>query len=309
MSNNLKHVNYERFKTLYYVGLTGSMTQAGDAMCLCQSAITKQIQQLEAQLGYMLFYRDEKRMILTNEGRMIFELAAKMIHETDARIKDIELQRSGLRGELRILTHPSLATSWLPLHLVGFRDKYPEIRPVIASTTKPMNAFETDVMISSYIANNPNLIQHKLYDQVQGLFATKKYLETFGHPSSLEDLHGHRLLAIDRQKYAPFPHANWILKAGILDERNFRAPYMEYDGNEAAIHAMLLGEGIIAAGHHRIKMLKNPDVINILPHVKSEPTGVYLAHNINITKTEKYDALLGFLQQRIRELDQIYNDN
>lgn len=36
MSNNLKHVNYERFKTLYYVGLTGSMTQAGEAMCLCQ---------------------------------------------------------------------------------------------------------------------------------------------------------------------------------------------------------------------------------------------------------------------------------
>lgn len=306
MSNNLKHVNYERFKTLYYVGLTGSMTQAGDAMCLCQSAITKQIQQLEAQLGYMLFYRDEKRMILTNEGRMIFELAAKMIHETEARIKDIELQRSGLRGELRILTLPSLATSWLPLHLAGFRDKYPEIRPVIASTTKPMNAFETDVMISNLISDNEHIVQHKLFEQVQGLFATQQYLNKFGTPQSLEDLRNHRLLAIDRQRYMPFSGTNWVLKAGISDERNFRTPYIEYDGNEAAINAMMLGQGIAAAGHHRIKMLKNPDVINILPHVKSEPTGTYLAHNINITKTEKYDALLNFLRDRIHELKEIY---
>ena len=47
----------------------GSVTAAGAELSLTQSAISRQIQKLEKQLGVQLFERDKQRLHITDLGR------------------------------------------------------------------------------------------------------------------------------------------------------------------------------------------------------------------------------------------------
>jgi DNA-binding transcriptional LysR family regulator len=56
-----------------------SFTKAGDELFLTQSAVSRQIKELEAELGVELFYRRHRALVLTEAGKQFYAAAAQVL--------------------------------------------------------------------------------------------------------------------------------------------------------------------------------------------------------------------------------------
>src|SRR5436190_23860579 len=63
------------------VASTGSFTKAAQQAGVTQSAITRQIQGIESQLGVALFERTTRRVVLTPAGRFLLSRSEAIVHE------------------------------------------------------------------------------------------------------------------------------------------------------------------------------------------------------------------------------------
>lgn len=117
----------EQLRIFVAVGEREHMTRAAESLGLVQSAVSAAVAALEAQHKTPLFHRIGRGIELTEAGR-IFLVEAKAVL---ARAEAAELALAELgglkRGRLRVHASQTIASYWLPSHLVHFRRSYPEI--------------------------------------------------------------------------------------------------------------------------------------------------------------------------------------
>ncbi|MFD1706030.1 LysR family transcriptional regulator [Siminovitchia sediminis] len=103
------------------------MTAAAEALHVAQSAVSRQIVNLEAELGVDLFIREGRNIRLTHLGKMFLEkmeTAMDLIYEAK---REIEEQLDPERGTVRIGFPSSLAASLLPTVISSFRKEHPHV--------------------------------------------------------------------------------------------------------------------------------------------------------------------------------------
>lgn len=71
-------INYHHLLYFWLVAREGSLAGAAATLRLAQSTISKQIHQLEADLGHPLFARSGRRLVLTDSGRLVFRYAEEI---------------------------------------------------------------------------------------------------------------------------------------------------------------------------------------------------------------------------------------
>ena len=67
------NVNLDLYYVFYIVSKEGSISKASNVLFISQPAVTFQIKKLEDQLGVSLFTRTKHGMVLTDEGKVLFE--------------------------------------------------------------------------------------------------------------------------------------------------------------------------------------------------------------------------------------------
>ena len=106
-----------------------SLTQAAKTLGTSQSALSRGIIDLEAELGLAVFTRHGKRMqALTDAGKAICERAGRVLAEVDNIGKVSAEHKSRDAGELRIATTHTQARYTLPAVIGEFRKRYPAVR-------------------------------------------------------------------------------------------------------------------------------------------------------------------------------------
>lgn len=120
-------MNLHQLRVFCEVAETGNFSAAAEKLYMTQPAVTLQIKNLEDHYQIKFFERIGKKVLLTNEGRVLFELANQMLtlsRQTEEALADLK----GLtRGTLRIASSFSFADFYLP-HLLGtFHERYPNI--------------------------------------------------------------------------------------------------------------------------------------------------------------------------------------
>jgi LysR family cys regulon transcriptional activator len=104
------------------------LSQAAQTLHRSQPTLSRQIQQLENELGVKLFERNRNRLIsLTSQGKEIFEIARRMV--SDARDIDrvAQEQVAGGHGELAVATTHTQARYTLPAVIHRFMEKHPGV--------------------------------------------------------------------------------------------------------------------------------------------------------------------------------------
>lgn len=74
-----------------------SFTKAGEELFLTQSAISRQVQALEAQLGVQLFQRRIRALLLTDEGQRYFKAVRAALDDLRAATLSVRAGRSARR--------------------------------------------------------------------------------------------------------------------------------------------------------------------------------------------------------------------
>lgn len=127
----------EYYKIFYYVAEFGSISQAAEALCVSQPAVSQAVKQLESELGSSLFLRGARGVKLTPEGRVLYSYVKRgyeyiRLGESTFR-KMIDLEN----GEIRIGASDMTLQYYLLPYLEIFHKKYPGIKVTVTNAPTP----------------------------------------------------------------------------------------------------------------------------------------------------------------------------
>ena len=111
-----------------------SFTKAGEELFLTQSAVSRQIKELEEQLGVELFQRRHRALALTSAGKSFYASAAQVLTTMRAATEQLRTQ-AGKKG-LSVTTTNSFAALWLIPRLAGFTRTHPGVDVRIMAETR-----------------------------------------------------------------------------------------------------------------------------------------------------------------------------
>ncbi len=120
-------MNLSQLDTFVAVARTESFTKSASLVCRTQSAVSRQIQDLERSLGVQLFERIGRKVSLTAAGRILLDQAPRLLqqaHDLEERLRDFN---EGVGGELRLGGTISAASTFLPHVLARFRRSFPAV--------------------------------------------------------------------------------------------------------------------------------------------------------------------------------------
>lgn len=137
-------MDFAKIETFLVVAKRLNFSQAAEEQHLSQSAVSRQIRQLEAELGVKLFERDYKKNTLTPAGRMFYKEIHKL-PEMMAKIKKRAQQaEGGFIGRLRIGFISTAAADIVPQLISRFRQSRPE---VVLELLHALTATQIDMLV------------------------------------------------------------------------------------------------------------------------------------------------------------------
>lgn len=117
----------EQLRIFVAVAEREHVTRAAEALRLTQSAVSAAVASLENRYATQLFHRVGRGIVLTEAGRLFLREAKAVL----ARAEDAEAVLNELaelkRGRLSIQASQTIASYWLPRHVVRFRRTWPDI--------------------------------------------------------------------------------------------------------------------------------------------------------------------------------------
>lgn len=107
------------------------VTDAANALHVAQSAVSRQIANLEAELGVDLFIREGRAVRLTRIGKIFLEHMERAMNVIDDAKQIVEEYIDPEKGTIHIGFSASLASYILPTAISNFRKQYPEVRFIL----------------------------------------------------------------------------------------------------------------------------------------------------------------------------------
>lgn len=104
------------------------VTQASEELHVAQSAVSRQIRQLEQELGVTLFVQKGRNLQITPVGKLFLTRIEGILGELDRAVVEVQEFLDPTRGEIRIGFPHSLGIALLPTVVAKFRKIYPEVK-------------------------------------------------------------------------------------------------------------------------------------------------------------------------------------
>ena len=284
-------MDWDKLRIFHAVADAGSLTHAGDALHLSQSAVSRQIRGLEESLNVTLFHRHARGLILTEQGELLFDATKAMTRRLDtaaARIKDSEDE---VFGELRVTTTIGFGTLWLAPRMGQLYRHYPNLKIdlMLEERVLDLPMREADIAIRMKEPSQADLIRRRLMDVNIRLYASPEYLAKHGMPQTPAELAKHRLICQSPTAPQVSAGAGWM------------APYLA--ANETSLLTVNNYFGILQAVRSGLGVgalpdsltADSPELINVLPEEGSGVVPVYLAYPEELRHSKRVAVFRDFV--------------
>ncbi len=218
----------------------GSFRRAADELSLTHVAISHQIKLLETDLGCLLFLREGRSVVLTEEGKSFYGYVRQALETllTGAGL----IRGTAEDSELRIETYLTVAIRWLSHLLPGFRSRHPEI-PFSVNTRRTewwFDEINTDIAIVLLDRELPATLKaYHLFDHILYPVCSPTLLEKTGPAIQPADLIELPLIEISS---APSDWRTWFAAAG-LDQISV-PKFQKVDTYALALEMAIDGDGV-----------------------------------------------------------------
>ncbi len=143
-----------------------SFTLASEELDLTQSAVSRQVKELEQTVGAQLFRRTGREVVLTRAGkRLATDVAVEL--ENIRQIIMRAVSAGNMNSTLRIAILPTFATLWLIPRLPDFFEKHPELEISFSTRLEPFDLVseQFDLAIHFGQENWPNTEMRKFFSE------------------------------------------------------------------------------------------------------------------------------------------------
>lgn len=104
-----------------------SITKASEVLHITQPTLSRQLAQMEDEVGVKLFDRGTRKIMLTNEGLLLRRRAEEILQLVDKTEKELIEQEEQIEGKITIGCGEIAAVQLLPKLLGTFHEKYPRV--------------------------------------------------------------------------------------------------------------------------------------------------------------------------------------
>ncbi len=285
-------------KVFEVVGQTRSFTRAAELLNLTQSAVSRQVRNLEEQLGETLVIRRHHHLELTPSGAELLASLQQAFHTVEMTVRNIR-EKSNLR-RLRINVPPTFAKRWLMPRLTSLRAYLPDVDLSITTDLED-NLSERgmlDCVIRFGDGEWPSLRSERLFTERHIAVCAPHLMKSSGNTetidlSCLTFLH---VLASADQRYLTWQR--WLDAAG-LTETDTRGG-LEFDLLDLVIEAACNGLGVAVADRSMVAPLMQTGALAQVLDVEVEGHESYWL----VTRTDRalsphVEALRRWLRQEI----------
>ena len=184
---------FAAIRTFVAVADAQSFSNAARALRIAKSAVSRQVSDLEADLGARLLHRTTRSLSLTEAGRAYFERATRILADLDDANRAVGELQAAPCGRLRISAPMSFGFLHLMPALSDFMARYPEVVVDLAMNDRFVDLVDEGFDVAVRIATLPDssLIARQLAPARRVICASPNYLSTHGAPKAPLDLKTH----------------------------------------------------------------------------------------------------------------------
>ncbi|WP_274626273.1 LysR substrate-binding domain-containing protein [Arvimicrobium flavum] len=169
------------------------VTRAAQTLNMTQSAVSAAVAALEARHGVTLFDRIGRRIELTQAGRAFVKEARSALRRAEEAERFLSDLGGTASGVLRLHASQTVASYWLPPHLVRFRERHPrvEIQLSLGNTRSATSAImegAADLAIVEGEVEGDGLLQKVVARDRLVLVVSKRHPWADGRPIGAADL-------------------------------------------------------------------------------------------------------------------------
>ncbi|MFK3771481.1 LysR family transcriptional regulator [Pseudomonas sp. NPDC089406] len=272
-----------------------SFTRAAEELHLTQSAVSKQVAQLEEMLRHHLFLRIRRRLQLTPAGSLYLAEVNKILTQVDMSSRYV--QTYGTQTEvLKVATQPSFGVRWLIPHLKGFGKRHPNIHLDIRNEMEPFALLQGSADVVFFYG--------------QGTWPGATCVELFGEevlPVCAPELLQERSLSgaaevaelvLLQSTSRPEAWHEWFLDQGLHTDNSYHGP--RFDTFYMALSAAQSGCGVALVPRYLVaKELAEGSLVLAWDHAMRSSGAHYLAYAEHAAEVPKVRALVEWVREQL----------
>jgi DNA-binding transcriptional LysR family regulator len=277
----------------------GSFSQAALASGASQPAISKRVAQLERSAGTRLLMRSTRRVLPTDEGRVLYERARRVLDAAAGLLEGIGARRGGrICGRVRVLVGPSFSRTQLLTRLPRLLARHPGLQIELADDAglplSEQGAGRFDLALRCQAAPAHSGCDSRQIARVhQVLVATPAYLQRRGTPRAPEELLRHDCVV----NLGSASSDQWTLMRAPAQPITLRVDgRMRVANSELMRSAVLEGLGIaLAPAWLFAQELQAGSVVALLAEHVPPPQAIHAWVPRPLAASERVQTLLAFL--------------
>ncbi|HEX7891013.1 MAG TPA: LysR substrate-binding domain-containing protein [Ramlibacter sp.] len=250
---------------------------AAEEMALTQSAVSRQIQSLEEEVGVSLFLRHTRAVELTSAGAQLLMAVSQSLPRIDNAVRQI--RQSAGRRAVALTTFASFASMWLIPRLEQFQRDHPDIDIRIDASDARLDLEIADVDLAlRYGPMNtmpPQAV--RLFGEQLTPVASPWLLKSNSTPLKPADL---AQFALIEAGDAHQTHLEWLTWRRWFDEHGLQKlqpkRWLYFNYAYQMVQAALTGQGVVLARLPLVaEHLANGDLIEPLPRLRMDSPMAY----------------------------------
>ena len=169
----------------YFVAVAEALNyrRAADELRVAQPALSKQIKDLEQEIGARLLDRSTSGVALTDAGVLFLDEAREILRRSREAMVLAREAEAGRRGRLTVGGLGAFSSGFLPTALAAFRRTYPEVDVMVHEIGLPdqVNALRSGALqVAFTIESDPSLLEE--FERTRILESTVGVLMSDQHP-------------------------------------------------------------------------------------------------------------------------------
>ena len=251
---------------------------AAEELSLTQSAVSRQIQAMEDEVGVALFLRHTRAVELTGAGAQLLRAVLPSLERLDGTVRLI--RRSAGRKSVAISTWASFATMWLIPRLEAFQSEHPDIDIRIDASDVPVDLETADVDVALRYARPTQVPAQaiRLFGEQLTPVASPWLLKSGHALTKGADLaHFGLIEASDSHRTQ---NLEWLTWRRWLDTHHFKTlepkRWLYFNYAHQIAQAALTGQGVALARMPLVAdSLASGDLVEVLPHMRLDSPMAY----------------------------------
>lgn len=223
-----------------------NFTRAAEELGVTRVSVSRQIAELEQELGATLFVRDHRKTSLTSAGRLLEAEVAPALHQIANAIQNVSKTSGDV--PLTVTTTTAFATYWLMPRMVDFSNQFPEVELNLVVTDRKLDLAAENIDVAIRYAKDKPLgdnVTPLLRERIFPVLSPKYSPNTsLSEPADLTRENLLHLSGIYRPE-ARWPH--WFSANGlVLPAESTKVALNTYIN---MLQAAIAGQGIALAGN------------------------------------------------------------